>query len=35
MEFFRRNDELIYLQQGIERFVDAQKRDYMTALSEV
>ena len=35
MGFFRRNDELIFRQQGIERFVDAQKRDYTTALSEV
>lgn len=35
MGLFRRNDELIYRQQGIERFVDAQKRDYTTALSEI
>ena len=35
MELFRRNDEPIYRQQGIERFIEAQKRDYTTALSEV
>ena len=35
MGLFRRNDEPIYRQQGIERFIEAQKRDYTTALSEV
>ena len=35
MRLLRRNDELIYRQQGIERFIEAQKRDYKTALEEV
>ena len=35
MGLFRRNDEPIYRQQGIGRFIEAQKRDYTTALSEV
>lgn len=32
---FRRNEELVYRQQGLERFIEAQKRDYKTALEEV
>lgn len=35
MGLFGRNDELVYRQQGLERFIDAQKRDYETALEEV
>lgn len=35
MRLLRRNDELVYRQQGIERFIEAQKRDYKTALEEV
>lgn len=30
-----RNEELVYSQQGLERFVEAQKRDYQLALEEV
>ena len=35
MELFRRNEELVYRQQGLERFVEAHKRDYKIALEEV
>ena len=35
MRLFRRNEELVYRQQGLERFVEAQKRDYQLALEEV
>lgn len=35
MGLFRRNEELVYLQQGLERFVEAQKTDYKIALEEV
>lgn len=35
MGLLRRNDELVYRQQGIERFIETQKRDYKTALEEV
>ena len=35
MKIFKRNEDLIYKQQGIERFIEAQKRDYKTALEEV
>ena len=35
MGLFRRNEELVYRQQGMERFVEAQKRDYKIALDEV
>ena len=35
MGLFRRNEELVYRQQGLERFVEAQKRDYQLALEEV
>ena len=35
MGLFRRNEEMVYCQQGIERFKEAQKRDYQTALEEV
>ena len=35
MSIFKRNEDLIYKQQGIERFIEAQKRDYETALEEV
>ena len=35
MELFRRSDELVYRQQGLERFIEAQKKDYKTALEEV
>lgn len=35
MGLFGRNDELVYRQQGLERFIEAQKRDYETALEEV
>ena len=35
MRIFKRNEDLIYKQQGIERFIEAQKRDYKTALEEV
>lgn len=35
MGLFRRNEELVYRQEGLERFVEAQKREYQLALSEV
>ena len=35
MGLFRRNEELVYRQQGLERFFEAQKRDYKIALEEV
>lgn len=35
MGLFRRNEELVYRQEGLERFVKAQKRDYQLALAEV
>lgn len=35
MGIFRRNEELVYRQDGLERFVKAQKRDYQLALEEV
>ena len=35
MGLFRRNEELVHRQQGLERFVEAQKRDYKIALEEV
>lgn len=35
MGLFRRDEELVYRQQGLERFVEAQKRDYKIALEEV
>ena len=35
MGIFRRNEELVYRQDGLERFVKAQKRDYQLALAEV
>lgn len=35
MGLFKRNEELVYRQQGLERFVEAQKRDYKIALEEV
>lgn len=35
MGLFRRNEEPAYRQQGLERFVEAQKRDYKIALEEV
>lgn len=35
MGLFRRNEELVYRQQGLERFVEVQKRDYKIALEEV
>ena len=35
MGIFRRNEELVYRQEGLERFVKAQKRDYQVALAEV
>lgn len=35
MGLFRRNEELVYRQQGLERFIEAQKRDYQLALEEV
>ena len=35
MGIFRRNEELMYRQEGLERFVKAQKRDYQLALAEV
>lgn len=35
MGLFRKDKELIYGKQGLERFVEAQKRDYNTALEEV
>lgn len=33
--FTRKFDELYYRQQGIERFIDAQKTDYELALAEI
>lgn len=33
--FTRKSDELYYRQQGIERFIDAQKTDYKIALAEI
>ena len=35
MGLFRRNEELVYRQEGLERFVEAQKDDYQPALDEV
>ncbi len=35
MGIFRRNEELVYRQEGLERFVKAQKCDYQLALEEV
>lgn len=35
MGIFKRNEELVYRQEGLERFVKAQKRDYQLALAEV
>ena len=35
MLMFGRKDGMAYRQKGIERFVEAQKRDYETALSEI
>ncbi len=35
MGLLRKNKEVIYGQQGLERFVEAQKRDYNIALKEV
>ena len=35
MGLFRKDKVLVYGQQGLERFVQAQKRDYKTALKEV
>lgn len=35
MGIFKRNEELVYRQEGLERFVKAQKRDYRFALEEV
>lgn len=35
MGLFRRNEELVYRQQGLEIFIEAQKRDYQLALEEV
>lgn len=35
MRLFRRNEVLVYRQQGLERFVEAQKHDYQLALEEV
>ena len=35
MGLFRKDKDLVYGQQGLERFVEAQKRDYKTALNEV
>lgn len=35
MGLFRRNEELVYRQQGLERFIEAQKRDFQLALDEV
>ena len=35
MGLFRKDKDLVYGQQGLERFVEAQKRDYKTALEEV
>ena len=35
MGLFRKDKDLVYGQQGLERFVEAQKRDYKVALEEV
>lgn len=35
MGLFRKDKDLVYGQQGLERFVEAQKRDYKVALLEV
>ena len=35
MRLFGKDKELVYGQQGLERFVEAQKRDYNIALKEV
>ena len=35
MGLFRKDKEVIYGQQGLERFIEAQKRDYNIALKEV
>ena len=35
MRLFGKDKELVYGKQGLERFVEAQKRDYNTALKEV
>lgn len=35
MGLLRKDKELVYGQQGLERFVEAQKRDYKIALEEV
>ena len=35
MGLFRKDKELVYGRQGLERFVEAQKRDYKIALEEV
>lgn len=35
MRLFRKDKELVYGKQGLEKFVDAQKCDYNTALEEV
>ena len=35
MGLFRKEKELVYGQQGLEKFVEAQKRDYKVALQEV
>lgn len=35
MGLYRKDKDLVYGQQGLERFVEAQKRDYKTALKEV
>ena len=35
MGLFRKDKDLVYGQQGLERFVEAQKRDYKVALHEV
>lgn len=33
--FNRREDELVYRQSGLERFIEAQERDWQTALTEI
>ncbi len=33
--FSKKDDELVYRQLGIERFVEAQERDWTTALTEI
>ena len=35
MGLFNKKNELIYGQQGLERFIEAQKHDYQLALKEV